>query len=382
MNTTNYDIVILGGGCAGMQLMHQLIHHAQYKGESILILDADKTYLQSKSWCFWHTNDSHPYHSIFHTTWNNLSIGFLNETHASSIDPYRYSFIKSESFFDFHFNEIKQHANIEYTNDVVLSIERNGSEFLINTDKGSISTSSLYSSYWNQEEVAKETNLFLKQQFFGWEIQTDEPVFNAHSATLMDFDIPQTNGVNFAYVLPYSAHHALIEITGFCADEYRVPFFEEVLKNYIQKKWNCSFNIIKTEQASIPMTNFVFKRFTKDGAIAIGTAAGMVKPTTGYAFNRITRDSILLANHFYNKEIPAEFTHTRFKFYDRLLLQLLKYSPAKALHILMQLFRRVSYRHVLRFLDEDSSLFQEAVLFAKLPKKDFLKQVFKHGNNN
>lgn len=376
MNTTNYDIIILGGGCAGMQLMHQLIHHAQYKGESILIVDADKVYSANKSWCFWHKMEAHPYQSIFNTTWNELSIGFPNETQQSLIHPYQYSFIKSETFFEFHFNEIKQHSNIEYTNDIVLSVEKKGTEFLINTNKGVLSTKALYSSYWNQQAVAKETQLFLKQQFFGWEIQTDEPVFNAQSATLMDFDIPQTSGVNFAYVLPYSAHHALIEITGFCSDDYTTEFFETVLKNYIKKKWNCTFKIIKTEQASIPMTNFSFKRFTKEGAIAIGTAAGMVKPTTGYAFNRIYRDSQLLANHFYNQETPAEFRNTRFKFYDRLLLQLLKYQPNKALQILMQLFRKVSYQHILRFLDEDSSLFQEALLFAKLPKKDFIKQIF------
>ncbi len=382
MNTTNYDIVILGGGCAGMQLMYQFIHHAQYKGESILILDADKTYLQSKSWCFWHTNDAHPYQSIFNTTWNNLSIGFLNETIENAIHPYRYSFIKSESFFDFHFDEIKHNPSVVYSNDAVLSIDKDANQFIIHTNKGIVTTPALYSSFWNQQQVSKETNLFLKQQFYGWEIHTEKPVFNASSATLMDFTIEQTQGVNFAYVLPYSAQHALIEITGFCSEDYSIEFFESVLKKYIESNWHCSYRIIKTEQASIPMTNFAFKRFTNEGAIAIGTAAGMVKPTTGYAFNRITRDSILLANHFFNKEIPAEFTHTRFKFYDRLLLQLLKYSPAKALHILMQLFRRVSYKHVLRFLDEDSSLFQEALLFAKLPKKDFLKQVFKHGNNS
>lgn len=376
MKTTNYDIIILGGGCAGMQLMHQLIHHARYTGESILIVDPDKAYLQSKSWCFWHKLEAHPYESIFNTTWNHLSIGFQNETKQKLIYPYQYCFIKSESFFEFHFNEIKQNSNIEYTNDCVLSIEKNGREFLINTNEGVFSTTALYSSYWNQEKVAKETTLYLKQQFFGWEIQTDEPVFNAQSATLMDFDIPQTYGVNFAYVLPYSAHCALIEITGFCADDYNRAFFEEVLKHYIQKKWNCSFKVIKTEQAHIPMTNFSFKRFTREGAIAIGTAAGMVKPTTGYAFNRIYRDSILLANHFFNKEIPAEFRNTRFKFYDRLLLQLLKYQPNKALYILTQLFRKVSYQHILRFLDEDTTVFQEAMLFANLPKKDFIKQIF------
>lgn len=382
MNTTNYDIVILGGGCAGMQLMYQFIHHAQFKGESILILDADKTYLQSKTWCFWHTNDAHPYQSIVNTTWNNLCIGFPNAMHESDINPYRYSFIKSEAFFDFHFNEIQQHPNIEYSNDSVLSIDKDANQFIIHTNKGIVTTPALYSSFWNQQQVSKETNLFLKQQFFGWEIHTEKPVFNASSATLMDFTIEQTHGVNFAYVLPYSTQHALIEITGFCSEDYSIDFFESVLKKYIESNWHCSYRIIKTEQASIPMTNFAFKRFTSEGAIAIGTAAGMIKPTTGYAFNRITRDSILLANQFFNKEKPAEFTHTRFKFYDRLLLQLLMYKPAKALHILIQLFRKVPYQQILRFLDEDSSLFQEAVLFAKLPKKDFLKQVFKHGNNS
>ncbi|OYZ01768.1 MAG: hypothetical protein B7Y37_06335 [Sphingobacteriia bacterium 28-36-52] len=376
MNTTNYDIVILGGGCAGMQLMHQLIHHAKYKGESILILDADKTYLQSKSWCFWHSSNVHPYQSIFNTTWNSISIGFPEGNQEKIIEPYRYSFIKSETFFDFHFDEIKQHPNIDYTNDVVTHVEKNGSQFVIHTNSGIVSTTALYSSFWNQQSVASETNLFLKQQFFGWEIYTEQPVFKATAATLMDFSIEQAEGVTFAYVLPYSENHALIEITGFCAEAYSIDFFEDALKKYIQKNWNCPYTILKTEHASIPMTNFVFKRFTREGAIAIGTAAGMVKPTTGYAFNRIYRDSVLLANHFFNKEVPAEFTHTRFKFYDRLLLQLLKYHPNKALFILMQLFRKVSYQHVLRFLDEDSTLFQEALLFAKLPKKDFIKQLF------
>lgn len=376
MNTTNYDIVILGGGCAGMQLMHQFIHHVQYKGESILILDAEKTFLQSKSWCFWHSSAVHPYQSIFNATWNNLTVGFPDGIKEKMIDPYRYSYIKSETFFDFHFEEINQHPNVVYSNESVLSVEKSANQFVIHTGKGIIAADAVYSSCWNQQAVAKETSIFLKQQFYGWEIFTDEPVFNADAATLMDFSIAQTKGVNFAYVLPYSAHHALIEITGFCGEDYSTTFFEEVLTQYIQKNWNCTFKVLKTEHASIPMTNFVFKRFTKEGAIAIGTAAGMVKPTTGYAFNRITRDSILLANAYFRKELPAEFQHTRFKFYDRLLLQLLKHSPAKALHILKQLFRKVSYQQILRFLDEDTSLFQEALLFAKLPKKDFIKQIF------
>ncbi|WP_439505012.1 lycopene cyclase family protein [Sediminibacterium sp.] len=379
MNTTHYDIVILGGGCAGMQLMHQLIHHDQYNGESILIIDADKAYLQHKSWCFWHSSEPNTYDSIIHSTWNKLSIGFSSGIKKELIKPYRYSFIKSETFFDFHFEEINQYQQVKYSNDAAIAIKKGETDFFIETNNEIITTPALYSSYWNKEKVLNDPSIFLQQQFYGWEIFTEQPVFDSTAAILMDFGITQAYGVNFAYVLPYNKHNALIEITGFSAEEYSVEFFEEVLRQYIQKMWNCTFKIVKIEHASIPMTNYSFNRFTEEGAIAIGTAAGMVKPTTGYAFNRIARDSVLLANHYFNKEIPAEFSHNRFKFYDRLLLEIIKQRPAKALHILMQLFRKVPYRQILRFLDEDSSLIQEAVLFAKLPKKDFIKQVLKNG---
>ena len=375
MKTNHYDIVILGGGCAGMQLMHQLLHHTAYNGETILILDADKTHQQSKSWCFWHKAPTHPYQSIFHTTWNSLIIGFPEGNQKHLIDPYRYSFIKSETFFDFHFNEINQEPNVVYSNDSVIAYKKLGNQFEVHTNNGIITTPALYSSFWHPNEVANASNLFLNQQFYGWEIETDQPVFDAEAATLMDFDIPQTNGVNFAYVLPFTQQHALIEITAFCAEAYSIEFFESTLKQYIADKWPCNFRIIKTEQAIIPMTNFAFNRFTQEGAIAIGTAAGMVKPTTGYAFNRIMRDSIVLADAYFKQTLPKAFTPSRFKFYDRLLLQLLKHSPNKALHILMQLFRKVAYQTILQFLDEDTDLFQEASLFAKLPKKDFLKQI-------
>lgn len=43
----------------------------------------------------------------------------------------------------------------------------------------------------------------------------------------MDFSIEQADGVTFAYVLPYSENHALIEFTGFCAEDYPIEFFEE-----------------------------------------------------------------------------------------------------------------------------------------------------------
>lgn len=376
MTTIKYDIIILGAGCAGMQLLHQFINHEKYSGQSILLMDADKIFKQTKSWCFWHANNDHPYKGIFSKSWNSLTIGFPENNLQKNIAPYQYSFIKSEDFFDFHFKEINQHPNITYLNVGVNALKKKGNSFLVETHQSVFQTQSLYSSYWNSTEASLTASIFLKQQFYGWQIKTAKPVFNDSTATLMDFDIPQIYGVNFAYVLPFSTTDAMVEITAFSAQDYSTAFFEGVLKDYIQKNWDTSFEMFKIEHAIIPMTNYAFRRYTQEGAIAIGTAAGMVKPTTGYAFNRIFRDSVHLADAFFNKAILVEFKPSRFKFYDRLLLQLLNKKPEKALHILIQLFRKVPYPHILQFLDEDSSLLQEAKLFLQLPKKDFLVQIF------
>lgn len=372
MSTKEYDIIIIGAGCAGMQMMRALLHHPMYSGQRILLLDDGKSIQQSKTWCFWFKPGLHPYQHLISKQWNQLSIGTRSKYQTKAIAPYIYGHINSADFFDFHFSLITQNTQIQYSEERVLFTRKHEQGFYVSTNKRRYFAQHVFSSSWDHKMVAEHSPVYLQQQFYGWQIETEKEVFNENASTLMDFRTEQHQGISFIYTLPFSGNTALIEFTSFTDKPFDQQYFETTLKDFVEKKFNTSFQITKYEQAIIPMTDFTFKRFTNEGAIAIGTAAGMVKPTTGYAFNRILKDSQQLASQVLTGKPILHFERNRFQFYDRLLLQIIQKKPTEALFILETLFEKISYNRILQFLDEDTNLWQEAALFTQLPKKSFL----------
>lgn len=372
MQTKEYDMIIIGAGCAGMQLMRALVHHPLYGGQRILLLDDGKSMQQSKTWCFWFKPGSHPYQHLISKQWSRLSIGTGEKLLTQSIHPFVYGHIKSSNFFDYHFSIIQQNPQIAFVEEQVLHTEKKGKAFYVRTNKSIYTSNLVFSGSWDHKMVMDDAHVYLEQQFFGWQIKTEKDVFNDHAATLMDFRTEQHQGVSFIYTLPFSSRTALIEFTSFSDKAFDRLYFENTLSDFINKKFNTTFKIIKTEQAVIPMTDHLFKRYTTDGSIAIGTAAGMVKPTTGYAFSRILRDSSYLAEQVLSGTPIVDFEKNRFRFYDRLLLQLIQKKPDQAKYILETLFQKVGFERILQFLDEDTTVWQEVLLFAQLPKKSFL----------
>lgn len=372
MITKEYDIIIIGAGCAGMQLMRALLHHPMYNGQRILLLDDGKSIQQLKTWCFWFHAGLHPYQHLISKEWEQLSIGTRSKYKTQTIAPYVYGHIHSTDFFDFHFSLIQQNPLIQYSEEQVLFTQKEEQGFYVSTNKHRYFAQYVFSSSWDHKSVAEHSRVYLQQQFYGWQIETEKEVFNEKAATLMDFRTEQDQGVSFIYTLPFSRNSALIEFTSFSDQSFNEQYFKNTLTNFIHQEFNTAFRITKYEQSVIPMTDYAFQRFTHEGAIAIGTAAGMVKPTTGYAFNRILKDSIHLANHVLIGKPILDFKKNRFQFYDRLLLQIIQKKPQEALFILETLFEKVSFHRILQFLDEDTSLWQEAVLFTQLPKTSFL----------
>jgi beta-carotene ketolase (CrtW type) len=109
----------------------------------------------------------------------------------------------------------------------------------------------------------------------------------------------------------------------------------------------------------------------------IGIVGGQIKPSTGYTFARVQRHAAALAEHFAHHgeliEVPA--ASRRFRFYDTLLLRILHDEPAHAEPIFRALLTRSALPLVLRFLDEQTTVLQEAKLFARLPTMPFLRGV-------
>jgi lycopene beta-cyclase len=372
------NIIVVGGGCAGMQLINALLKLPVEQTGDILLIESNPQIIH-KSWCFW-TNKQSEYDFLIGKHWSELKFGSSVSELSGEISPYRYNYINSELFFEYHSQLISNSPRVRVVYEDVKRFESDYGLKQVYTQNNKYQAQHVYSSVIDFSAI-ENNKVLLWQHFKGWFIKTDQAIFNSNQATIMDFNIAQDQAAHFMYVLPFSETEALVEFTSFSAlDCYSDHIYDSYLKKYIAEKFNCSYELIREEKGKIPMTDFEFPVCSKEGVIQIGSAAGVIKPSTGYAFNRISRHTEYLIQCFLkNNTSISKFPGSgRFHFYDTLLLQIIQDQPEKVSLIMERLFLKNSFQQILSFLDESTSLLQELSLFNTLPKRLFLKQVLKY----
>lgn len=372
------NIIVVGGGCAGMQLINALLKLPAEQTGDILLIESKRQTIH-KSWCFW-TNKQSEYDFLIGKYWSELKFGTSGSDLSGEIAPYRYNYINSELFFEYHNQLISGSPRVKVVYEEVKMFKSDYGLKQVYTQNNRYQAQHIYSSIIDFSTI-ENNKVLLWQHFKGWFIKTDQAVFNSNQATIMDFNIAQDQAAHFMYVLPFSETEALVEFTSFSASDcYSDHIYDSFLEKYITQKINCSYELIREERGKIPMTDFKFPACSKEGIIHIGSAAGAIKPSTGYAFNRISRHTEYLIQCFLknNNNINKLPESGRFHFYDTLLLQIIQDQPEKVSFIMEQLFLNNSFQKILSFLDENTSFLQEISLFSTLPKRLFLKQVLKY----
>ena len=102
---------------------------------------------------------------------------------------------------------------------------------------------------------------------------------------------------------------------------------------------------------------------------------GLARPSTGYAFQRIQRDSAGLADAIVHGA-PDQFDRGDsgfVRFLDRVFLATLERDPDLAPSIFMDLFARAPTDDVVRFLSDRQTPGAVARVVAALPKRPFIR---------
>ena len=220
--------------------------------------------------------------------------------------------------------------------------------------------------------------------FLGWEIETDADVFDARVATFMDFRGRRPGCGSFCYLLPTTTRHALVEIAQFqwtnAAPDLAGPLAGPLADYLRQVRGVDSWTVTRTEGGSLPLA-----RPPADGmrgaVVPIGVRAGMLKPSTGFALERIQRHSAGITaslNHYDHPHGLGRRRRRRHAWLDSIFLEVLRRDPDIIEDVMARLFTRNYAPAVLRFLDEDSTALQEASLVATLPISPFLRAVLLH----
>jgi lycopene beta-cyclase len=287
--------------------------------------------------------------------------------------------IKSADFYKLIFDEISQHKNIEIFQDEVLDFSELGHHCVVQTTTKSFTCNQIFNSIYNPEFVKSQTKFPLVQQhFIGWFIKSKEAVFTEDCPTFMDFSVEQKGNTRFMYILPTSTTEALLEYTLFSKDILSKEAYETEIENYIKKLGITEYEIVEKEQGNIPMTCFPFWKNNSKNIINIGSAGGWSKASTGYTFKNSVKKSRALVRFLQTENDFSKFHKiNKFWFYDLLLIDILYQTNQYGSAIFSSLFKTGRAPLIFKFLDEETSLWEDLQVILMCPKALFIKALLK-----
>lgn len=365
-----FDMLIVGAGGAGMNLLLALMKSGYTQNHKVGVIEPFDKDSNDRTWCFWAqpTDDIViDLDEVISASWTNM---LVNGVEKKSIDPFRYYHIKSQDFYQYVKKQM-QDRGVEWIKDEIEFIEQRTGKAILHGKNESYFTQRIFDSRLNadQVEALKNENNMLWQSFYGYKIRLSEGIFDPDAMTMMSFDVEQSGGTQFMYVLPYNEKEALIELTRFSPQLINLDRSAQIMDKWIRGHYG-PYTLIETELGRIPMTDQLENHSAgvEQDRVPIGTAAGAVKSSTGYAFKRMYKHAHEIARSLkYDLPIPSVSSRKRSTFYDRILLHLLKEQPEKGKLIFTRLFKKVIPQKVLRFLDEETTLAEELAILATLP---------------
>jgi lycopene beta-cyclase len=375
-DSITYDYVFLGLGCGNGLMILQLEAEGLLTNKRILVIEPEFIIKNDRTFCFWMEPErvkSCFLSTMVETQWSKVHVGEA----VQSLDPLRYYRISGRTLSEnVHSVLTRENARIiQATYDGIPSKDGENAQLTILGEQlnASLVFDNRPPSY--AESNASETRLF--QSFYGWEIKSEHPVFDADCFTMMDFKVQQEGATQFMYVLPFDAHRALVEITRFGEALLPSERAEQALISYLTEH-AISYSIEDKEKGVIPMFSQAISVNTSSSTwINTGERAGMLKPSTGYSFERSLTYAKQVVQGIKANRKPYLVKKIRFAYYDRLLLQLLRDKPGKGSLIFTQLFKRNSANSVFEFLDERSTIAEDLRILRSLPFGLFIRAALK-----
>ena len=367
-----YDYIICGAGLSGLILASRIFEDRFFDDKNILLIDKDLKSSVNKTWCFWETGNS-VWKDYIVKSWDTVifkSKGFKKE---KSLQNYSYKMIKSKFFLDSIINKIKQANNFDFFQDEIVDFIESENDVLVKTKSNQFLANNVFNSCVDVDEIKSKTSYpFLLQHFLGWTIETKESVFNEKKATIMDFSIDQKDETRFFYVLPLSDKKALIEFTVFSKDLLKKDEYELELIKYIKSLKIDKYKIIEDEFGVIPMTCYPFERKNTSKILNIGTAGGWTKPSSGYTFKFIEKNTIKLLAHIKKNTQFLNFKiKTRHWIYDLIFLDVLYKNNYLGSNLFTKMFSKNPMEKIFMFLDNETSITDELKITASFPKRIF-----------
>lgn len=371
-----YDYIIAGGGAAGLSLAYYMSISA-LKNKRVLIIDKDRKNKNDRTWGFWHNQET-AFDEIVKLRFNSLYFNSKYFQKKIPMGDYHYSVIRGIDFYNYVKTHLEKYPGFEFLNASISGFNHENEKVEVATDQGTFEAGFVFSSIYDEKEILKaiSSDLYLRQHFKGWVIETSAPTFDPDAFTMFDFRTPQEGLMRFFYIIPHSKTRALVEYTLFSEHLLDKDAYDSAIREYIQKILKLAeFKVVEEEFGVIPMTTYRFPASQGKQIINIGSLGGSSKPSSGYTFMRIQNHVLKIVKALERDESPIipGVSLPRYRFYDAVLLNILKTRGGLAEKLFSYMFQNNSIRQLFRFLDEEGGLTNDMKIITSLPPGPFIK---------
>ncbi|WP_299333913.1 lycopene cyclase family protein [uncultured Psychroserpens sp.] len=377
-DSSHFDYIIIGNGLAGLQLALKLASDPYFDKHSIALIDPSEKNTNDKTWSFWETQPSQ-WTSIIHKSWNKAAILTSDNSIELDLKPYSYNTIRAIDFYREAKTKLKQHDNIHFILEHVTTVSEK-SPVTVTTNRNSYSATHVFDSRVPETfSKASKNSISIIQHFKGWIIKTEKDSFDENKVIMMDYRLKDGDQTTFTYVLPFSKREALVEFTYFTEHTVKEGVYDSFIKTYIKDYLNIdTYSIVETEMGQIPMSNYNFSKFNTKYITKIGTGGGWVKGSTGYSFKHTEKKVSKIIENLKTDKIPShQLFKSKYRFYDKVFLKVLKDENHKGEWIFQQFYDKNSVQTMFRFLDEESMFSEELKIMMSLFSWSFIKAFFK-----
>ena len=374
------DAVVVGGGASGLSLVCHLAA-AGWHGD-VLLVDDGAVPPDAPAWAYWSRGEG-LLDGAASPGSDRLRVRGPGLDRTFDLGPYRYRTITGP--------RLRQAADLLLagapgTRQVpgrVTEVSQDGVGALVRVEPLDGSAPRTVRTRWVFDSVGPEiadppaTTPHL--EFVGHRVECDADVFDPAVPTLMDFRTDQSAGLAFLYVLPTSPRAALVEHTRFVVPGGRArpdADHQAALSRALADLGASHHRVVGVEQGTIPL--HVAPPDRPAGCVVpLGTPAGMVKASTGYGYDRIQRHSAHIARSLVRRGHPFDVPGPDrwHRGLDALLLEVVRDEPEAVVAVFSRLFAKNPAERVLAFLDEDTTLLEELLLFCTLPVAPYRRAV-------
>ncbi|XWW46060.1 lycopene cyclase [Fibrella sp. USSR17] len=373
-----YDYVIAGGGMSGLSLAYYLTL-SKLRDRSVLIIDKEPKNTNDRTWCFWERGIG-PFEPILFRKWDTVDFYGTTLSGSLNIGDYQYKMLRGIDFYDHIRTHLANFPNVEFRQGTINRLKDTADGGFLIVDDEPIIADFIFDST-HPLNLRNPDNHNLLQHFKGWVITTEKPCFDVKRPRMMDFRVAQEGDCRFLYVLPFNEKTAMVEYTIFNDHLLAPEAYETSLRAYIDQFLDTgTYQISETEFGVIPMSDEPALENPAAHIVRIGTSGGYTKPSTGYTFQRTQRYLRELVNMLVATGRPERrrswFTEPFKGLLDSVLLNVLQNKRHPADDIFTRLYERNPPARIFRFLDEDTSLWEDLRIMSTVPLAPFTVGAF------